>query len=580
MSAIPADNKPTEQVTPAKYLPLEKNVFKDHMNNIKSCIVENRNLKKDCKELQNSYTAVQADLLKLSNEISNLRSSLLRLDTLEKTNNTLQVKVDQQKSLIDEQKEMIYKSNNENNKAIEELEKQVLDLQKKNSKESLANEKEYKLICEAEEKRKNAESVRMKNEQLRNANEKSRSANDKSRKTNEELMKKLKKALEDKILESTQVNSYLQKEESNREKAEKIRVKDEINRTKKESERSNAMISSNELISNKIAEIELKINDMFENDCKQTCESSIIDKTNKPNSNKETKDKLEITGEALSFTNNIQLSLPEELNSALPSVKQESEVPKTKEATDTPIVIKTTEDVNTLHSDNQTIQTPTATNTKDGEIKETTSDNVDNSQKSNLIIKNTQLTTGEEKTEGELAAVEALISFEQRDKESEKFMRKISKRQKESTSEKVSLEEEKNIEQNKSILTPDAVIALSFPELTKLDIEDIVNPNVPDVFDEPEVLKHNAIKASKNTKMGIDVTLSTQKPREKIEEPSINPESPALKTNNDTFSGATSETLIGDGLLKEVQNAEGSKINESDEVIVEIKSESDKGRPI
>ncbi|KAL6936979.1 hypothetical protein ACO0OL_001531 [Hanseniaspora opuntiae] len=336
MNTIPADSKPTEQVTPVKNSPLGKNEFKDHMNNIKSCIDENRSLKEDCKKLINSYTSLQADLLKLSNEMSNLTSSFLKLDTLEKANNTLQEKVDQQKSLIDKQKEMMDRSDRETNKTVGELKKQVLDLQKENTRKTLINEKEYKLICEAEEKRKNAELMRVKNEQSRNASEKTRSANDKSRKANEEQIKELKKLLQIKISESTQVNSHLQENESNREEAEKRREEHESNRTKNESERANAVINSSELLSKKLAEIELKIKDIIENDSRQTYESYAIDKIEKPNLTKETEFKantIEISG----IIDEVQLSFPEEVDSALPLAKQEFEVAEASKPADTPL---------------------------------------------------------------------------------------------------------------------------------------------------------------------------------------------------------------------------------------------------
>jgi hypothetical protein len=589
MSNIPADYKTTKQVTPVNDSPLGNNELKDHMNNIKSCINENRSLKEDCKELINSYTAVQANLLKLSNEMSNLRSSFLKLDTLEKTNNTLQEKVDQQRSFIDEQKEMMDKSNRENNKTIGELKKQVLDLHKENTKKNLTNEKEYKLICEAEEKRKNAESVRIKNEQSRNASEKSRSANEKSRKANEEQIRELKKSLQDKISESTQVNSHLQENESNREAAEKIREEQESTRTKNEFERTNVVINSSELLSRKLAEIELKIKDMVEIDRKQTCESYVIDKAEKLNLTKETNFKADTT-DVSGIIDEIQLSLPEELNSALALVEQEFEVPETSKPSDTPIVVESTENAISSQSDNEIIVVPMETDRQDKEIRDTVVDVVENGSESELISKNPQSTTEEKRPEEGLTVVNDLISFEQKDKESEKLSKETSKRQKKSTNEKVPSLEEKAIEQeqeqNERILTPDADIALSLPGDTNLDIDAIVGPNVPDVFDEPESLKHNVKKASKNTKKCNDVTLSTQKPRENIEEPLINPESPALQTNNDTFSGPTSETLIGDGLLKDV-HPEGSTIKESDEVIVDtdfvneqLKCGSDKGRPI
>ncbi|CAI8500160.1 unnamed protein product [Hanseniaspora opuntiae] len=549
MNTIPADSKPTEQVTPVKNSPLGKNEFKDHMNNIKSCIDENRSLKEDCKKLINSYTSLQADLLKLSNEMSNLRSSFLKLDTLEKANNTLQEKVDQQKSLIDEQKEMMDRSDRENNKTVGELKKQVLDLQKENTKKTLVNEKEYKLICEAEEKRKNAELMRIKNEQSRNANEKTRSANDKSRKANEEQIKELKKLLQIKISESTQVNSHLQENESNREEAEKRRQEHESNRTKNESERANAVINSSELLSKKLAEIELKIKDIIENDSRQTYESYAIDKIEKPNLTKETEFKantIEISG----IIDEVQLSFPEEVDSALPLAKQEFEVAEASKPADTPLVLESTENKISSQSDNEMIEVPMETD-----------------------------------SEEELTVVNDLIRFEQKDKEAKKLLKEASEKQKELTNEKVSwvqekaIEEEQEQEQNKRILTPNADIALSLPGDTKLDIEDIVRTNVPAVFEKPEIIKPIVKKASKNTKKSNNVTLSTQKPREKVEEILINPESPALQTNNDTFSGPTSETLIGDGLSKEV-HPEGSKIKESDGVITDVQSGSDKGRPI
>lgn len=584
MNAIPADSKPTEQVTPVKNSPLGKNEFKDHMNNIKSCIDENRSLKEDCKKLINSYTSLQADLLKLSNEMSNLRSSFLKLDTLEKANNTLLEKVDQQKSLIDEQKEMMDRSDRENNKTVGELKKQVLDLQKENTKKTLVNEKEYKLICEAEEKRKNAELMRIKNEQSRNANEKTRSANDKSRKANEEQIKELKKLLQIKISESTQVNSHLQENESNREEAEKRREEHESNRTKNESERANAVINSGELLSKKLAEIELKIKDIIENDSRQTYESYAIDKIENPNLTKETEFKAN-TIEVSGIIDEVQLSFPEEVDSALPLAKQAFEVAEASKPADTPLVLESTENKISSQSDNEMIEVPMENDCQDKKIRDTVVHVVENGSESELISKNPQSTTEENKTEKELTVVNDLIRFDKKDNEVKKLSKEASEKQKELPNEKVSVVEEKIIEdeqeqeQNERILTPDADIALSFPGDTKLDIEDIVRSNVPAVFEKPEILKPIVKKASKNTKKNNSMTLSTQKPREKVEEILINPESPALQTNNDTFSGPTSETLIGDGLSKEV-HPEGSKIKESDGVITDVQSGSDKGRPI
>ena len=411
MNTIPADSKPTEQVTPVKNSPLGKNEFKEHMNNIESCIDENRSLKEDCKKLINSYTSLQADLLKLSNEMSNLTSSFLKLDTLEKANNTLQEKVDQQKSLIDEQKEMMDRSDRENNKTVGELKKQVLDLQKENTKKTLVNEKEYKLICEAEEKRKNAELMRVKNEQSRNASEKTRSANDKSRKANEEQIKELKKLLQIKISESTQVNSHLQENESNREAAEKIREEQESTRTKNEFERTNVVITSSELLSRKLAEIELKIKDMVEIDRKQTCESYVIDKAEKLNLTKETNFKADTT-DVSGIIDEVQLSFPEEVDSALPLVKQEFEVAEASKPADTPIVLESTENKISSQSDNEMIEVPTETDCQDKKIRDTVVQVVENGSESELISKNPQSTTEENKTEEELTVVNDLIRFE------------------------------------------------------------------------------------------------------------------------------------------------------------------------
>lgn len=579
MSDIPADHKSTEQVAFVRRSSLGTNEFKEHMFNIKSCIDENKNLKEDCKKLLNAYTTVQADLLKLSSEMKILSSSFLQLNTLEKMNNTLQEKVVQQESLIHEQKKTIQASSKESNKCLEELKKQVLDLKKENLKRTSANEKEYKLILEAEEKRKNAELARVKNEQSRNASEKLRIGNEKTRKNNEELARGLMKSLQDKILESAQINLNLKKDESNRKSAEKIREEHESNRTRKESETVEAVLTSSELLGKKIAEIELKIKNMLKNDGKVN-ESSAIDKIEISNVIEESKSKPVINEEASNATNNINLLLPEVVKPALPLVKQESG--EANKATETHIVVETVVEPNTLQIDNKSIQGCMENDSKDRKNRKTAIDAVVNGSELDIVDKNTQPITKEKKLKRELTVLDDMLNFDQENIDQSNILVESTKSKEDSTIVKVSLVEQKHIEQdqNESIVLPAAELSINSLKKTKFGSEAAVNLNVPDVIEEPGILTSNIKTALANTKESINMPVSTKTPKERVEEPLINPESPALKTNNDVFSGSTSETLVGDEQSKEAFNSEGGKINESDEVIVDMQSGNEKGRPI
>lgn len=572
MSDIPSNHKVTDQVTSIESSLLGKNEFKDHMNNIKACIDENRVFKENCEKLIVAYTAVEADLFKLSGEISKLNLSFSKLDTLEETNTTLQKKVDQQQSLIDEQKKSILKSDKEYSTNIEALKKQVSDLQKENSKKSETLEKKHKLICEAEEKREYAEILRVKNEQ-------SRIVNEKSRKTNEDSMKCLKKSLEDKISKSKDINSKLEKYESFREAAEKRREDNENKRTKNESKRDNDVLNSSKLLSKRIDEIELKIMDMLKNDHVQTCGSSTVSKAEKINLKDKTKSNVKSTEKLSNGINYLQPKLTEEVNFVLPLKKKEFKAPQASESADTPILVKATEDAKTLQEDNKSIQGFVTDSPNNIEIEEPIGV-VDNSLEIDPISDINKHKPEEDERKRELVVVYDLIRFEQNDSKHKVISVEAKEGKEESTTEKLTLLENKNNDQDESILAPKADIRLDFTNSTKLNINTELGSNVPDMFKSPDVSMCDVNNSSNNMKESNEETFNFQKLKKKTEDVLINPESPALKTNNDTFSGPTSETLIGEDVVKEDEEMKSTEVKKMDMHTENVQCEDAKARPI